>query len=107
MLTQLAAIDIARQFVTECRSIGVPIEHAYLFGSYAQDKANDYSDIDVVLTGNTFTGSPLIDKVDIRKIIIQKPFHDIQVLTFSNDYFLSGEDAFIEEEIKPNSIQIA
>ncbi len=43
------ALKVARKFVRAVQNAGIRLEAAYLYGSYAQDRANAESDIDVAL----------------------------------------------------------
>jgi len=55
MATREFAIDIARQFIKECNSNGLSFYKVLLFGSYAKDKADDWSDIDLLLVSDKFS----------------------------------------------------
>ena len=43
------AIDLARRFLSELRAFGYQPQKAYLFGSFAKNKQNEYSDIDLAV----------------------------------------------------------
>jgi predicted nucleotidyltransferase len=102
MLTKKFAIKKVEEFARELNSMGIHLRKVILYGSYARKAQHEYSDIDVALVADEFSGMgfkdiPLFVKV-LRKYFI------IQPRTFSTDYFRRG-DAFIDE-IKSTGIEI-
>ena len=70
MVTQQAALVRIRQFLEELRDSGIPLRQAILFGSFARNEQHDYSDIDLALVADNFTGAAFIDsKPFIRSIV--------------------------------------
>jgi hypothetical protein len=61
------AIDKARKFIRLLRTNGMDVYEAYVFGSVAMDKADEYSDIDIAIVSNEFTGMPFYDVKKISK----------------------------------------
>ena len=61
-MTQGTIIKKARQFVDLVNSKGIPVQQAYLFGSYATDKADKSSDIDICII-SSHLGNDLIDEM--------------------------------------------
>ena len=59
------AIQKAKQLIGLLKSNGIDVSEAYLFGSAALNKSNKYSDIDIAIVSDEFTGVPFYD---IRKI---------------------------------------
>ena len=47
----------------------IPVSEAYLFGSYASGKNADYSDIDVALVSDEFSGVRYYDLKKIGRIV--------------------------------------
>ncbi len=54
-------IEKIKSLVTALEEIGIHIQEAYLFGSFAQGNTSAYSDIDVALMSDSFTGIRLLD----------------------------------------------
>ena len=52
------AIDKARKLVALLKTNGIDVYEAYLFGSAAMDKTDEYSDIDIAIVSEDFTGIP-------------------------------------------------
>ena len=99
MLTREEVIKKVQQFTQEILSSGVPLERVILFGSYAKNKANNDSDIDVALVSTIFNGFGYEDRKHFSKINIKKQFVDIETRTFASTYFEKG-DPFIAEIIQ-------
>lgn len=104
MLTQDAVILKVKRYVNELISIGVPIEKAILFGSFAKGNPHEYSDIDVALVSPNFSGFGFEDKSSFSSINIKKEYIDIEVKTYESNYFKLG-DPFITE-IKNTGIEV-
>ena len=95
MLTQNAAINTVKNYVSDICNSGVNIRKAILFGSFAKGTQHEWSDIDVALVADEFTGAP--DDYDLFPYIgIKKPYIRIETITYPTDYFQQG-DPFIEE----------
>lgn len=60
----------------------IPIESAFLFGSYAKGKYNDLSDIDIALVSNIFEGRRISDRSKIRRITLSVS-SDLEVIPFN------------------------
>jgi len=61
------AINLAKKFVGLLQTNGIDVHEAYLFGSVAMDKADEYSDIDIAIVSKNFTGIPFYDVKKISK----------------------------------------
>ncbi len=56
-----ATINKVKDFITQVNTCGIMLKRAVLFGSYAANKQNRYSDMDVALVADEFTGVPSED----------------------------------------------
>ena len=45
----------------------IKVKNVYLFGSYADNRANEYSDIDVAVISDKFRGDPVDDMVYLMR----------------------------------------
>ncbi len=59
-------IHDVKKYIEELRKIGIPVQRAMLFGSWAKGIVREESDVDVALISSSFTGDRFEDR---RKII--------------------------------------
>lgn len=85
MLEREIGLEIVREYIKACLALNVHIEKAIVFGSFSKNNFNEYSDIDVALVSDDFTGYPLADRKKIVKADIRFPV--IESHTFSKKYF--------------------
>lgn len=102
MVTQQAAIEIVREFAQEVKALDVNLKRVILFGSVAANRQHEYSDIDVALVADDFSGVGFIDMKRFVKAL--RKHYIIQPKTYSTKEFESG-DSF-SEEIKKTGIEI-
>jgi len=81
----------------------ISIEKAVLFGSFAKGTNNKYSDIDLALVSDNFSGNRFLDKEKIRKYIIAVNT-DISPLPYRPKDFTT--DDFLVHEILKEGISI-
>lgn len=104
MLTREDAIERVRKFANELIEKGVPLDRVILYGSYAKNSQQEYSDIDVALVSTIFTGFGFEDRKYFSAINNKNSFIDIETKTYPSTYFLTG-DPFIAE-INKTGIEI-
>jgi tRNA nucleotidyltransferase (CCA-adding enzyme) len=104
MLTQDAAIETVKNYANEIISSGVSLRKVILFGSFAKGTQHEWSDIDVALVADEFSGFTFADKNRFSRIGIKAPYIRIQSKTYPTHYFLHG-DPFIDE-IKRTGIEV-
>ncbi len=104
MLTRKTAIERVRNFAIELKSGGLHLRSVILFGSYAYNKQTEWSDIDVAIVADEFTGDGFNDARYFARINNKKPYILIETSTYSTNSFKKG-DPFIEE-IKRTGIPI-
>ncbi len=102
MVTQQAAVDLVKRFAHEVRQI-VPVRQVILFGSFARNEQHEWSDIDVALVADSFTGAGALDVRQFGHLMGN--YIVIEPHTFQTAYFADG-DAFTEE-IKRTGIVVA
>ena len=103
MLTQQSVIETARKFVFEISNSGIGLRKAILYGSFAKNQQHEYSDIDICLVGDDFSGFGYEDLKPLGRIYGKGEYLWIQARTWSTADYLSG-NAFVEEEIDPVGI---
>ncbi len=104
MLTQNAAIKTVRNYAKEINKKGVNLRKVIMFGSFAKGTQHEWSDIDVALVADNFTGVSFLDKKLFPYIGIKEQYIRIEAITYPTDYFQES-DPFIEE-IKKTGIEI-
>jgi uncharacterized protein len=62
------SIAIAKKYIRYLRHHNIPVERAYLYGSYANGSPHKDSDIDIVVVSKTFKHSRYEDSVRIAKL---------------------------------------
>ncbi len=95
MLTQSAALAQVQAFA-EAVQQQVSLRKVVLFGSYARNEQREFSDIDVALVADEFTGFGFQDVGLIGATIAQKQFVDIEPHTFSPEQFTDW-NPFVQE----------
>ena len=96
MVDKEGALKKTHDFLLELKKMGVTVQAAYLFGSYAEDKQHEWSDIDLALFSDQFTGFGFDDKKDMAHINIRKEFVDIEVKTFPIQV-IDNPDPFVKQ----------
>jgi predicted nucleotidyltransferase len=104
MLNRNDVIEIVKNYVRDIEAQGVCLHAAILYGSFAKGTQHEWSDIDVALVADKFTGFAFDDHKLFPYVGIKKPYVRIETKTYPTDYFLKG-DPFIEE-IKKEGIVI-
>lgn len=102
MLTQQTAINTVQLFAQEIKKSGLHLKKVILFGSYAKNTQQQYSDIDVALVADEFTGFGFSDIQLFANTLTNYCY--IQPKTYTTKYFKKG-DPFITE-IKKYGIEI-
>ena len=57
---------IANKYITEVVKSGIPVDSAYLFGSYAKGNSNKYSDIDICIVSPKFGKNYFEESLKLR-----------------------------------------
>jgi predicted nucleotidyltransferase len=73
---------IIDSYLYELNRHNIPIREAILFGSYAKGNYHEWSDIDIALISEIFSGDRIDDKDKIRKITLSVS-SQIEVIPFS------------------------
>jgi predicted nucleotidyltransferase len=60
-----------KSYIEQLESIGVHVQQAILFGSYATGKYDEWSDIDLAIVSDDFAGNRFNDRNKIRKVTLQ------------------------------------
>ena len=96
-------IDIIRKYIAELEKHHIPVREAILYGSYANRRVREESDIDVALVSEAFTGDRFEDRrriVPLRRKIDSR----IEPMPFTPTGFSDGGNLI--DEIKKTGIKI-
>ena len=97
MFTRKDLMKYIFDYIEECAKLGVHFKKVILFGSYARNTPHEWSDIDLALVSDDFTGMRIDDRGKIGLANIK--FVDIEPHIFTSAYFEEG-DPFIEEIVR-------
>lgn len=87
-----------RSFITLVRESGLPLEKAFLFGSYAKGQAHTWSDIDLALVSRDFTGMGFYERRRLNPFLI-KTDSRLELHPFRPDEF-TKDNPFVEEILR-------
>ncbi len=91
-------IQTINLLIAELKENNIDIEKSVLFGSYAKGTYNEFSDIDLALVSESFSGNRFLDKEKIRPFVI-KVNTDISPMPFRPEDF-NTENIFAYEILK-------
>src|SRR4030066_96490 len=96
-------IDIVRKYIAELEKHHIPVREAILYGSYANGRIREESDIDVALISEAFTG----DRFEDRRRIVplrRKIDNRIEPMPFTPAAFSDGGNLI--DEVQKTGIRI-
>ena len=64
-------LNCAKKFIERIRQQGIPVEAAYLFGSWVQGRATEWSDIDLAIVSPVFEGTKFYDRRKLDRAIVE------------------------------------
>jgi predicted nucleotidyltransferase len=99
---QVEILEKINKYIDLILNRGIKIINVYLYGSYANNNFNEYSDIDLAIFSDNFTG---IGVIDIDKIsgISRQVDSRISALTLNRESF---DSYFVKSEIIDKGIKI-
>lgn len=92
-MSQKQVIGILKKYIHILYNEGIPVERAFLYGSYAKDEASTESDIDVMLVSKIF------DKNDDK--LIGKTWRLTTEVDSRIEPFIVGTTRFLNDEYSP------
>ena len=90
--------QIIRTYLAALRTAHIPIQHAFLFGSYAKGTYNEWSDIDLAVISDAFEGRRIDDRHKLLPVTISVSTL-LEVLPYRPEDFTSA-DPFVREILK-------
>ena len=104
MFTNKLSIELVEQFILACQVSKINLDEIYLFGSNANEKSNENSDIDIAISSSIFSGFTPEDVSLLEPLFTDKKYSNLEPQLFTKKYFEQG-DPFIEE-IKKTGIKL-
>ena len=89
-------IDITKKYLTEVRRLGINVDQAYLFGSYAKGKVWEGSDLDVCVVSDDFGKNYHGDNMKLNKAAL-KVNSRIEPVAYSPADFDNKYDSLADE----------
>jgi predicted nucleotidyltransferase len=104
-MSQADVIVILEKYIAVLQQQGLPIDKAFLYGSYATGNPNEESDIDVLLVSSVFDTN---DDYVLSKpwLYSSKVDPRIEPLSVGLKRFLSGDTSPIIEVVRQTGIEI-
>ena len=90
------ALDALRRFRLALESKGIRIHKLVLYGSYAQGKATEGSDIDVLVISDDFLGKSFCERIEILSDAIYEVFEPIEAVALTNEEWEKGERVVVD-----------
>jgi predicted nucleotidyltransferase len=94
MLNRKNAIETAALFIADLKLLGYNPTQAWLFGSVVNGTAHTYSDIDLAIWDNKFTGVLHLDGEKIKRLLLKYKLIELHSFPAS---LTENEDPFIGE----------
>ena len=88
---------------------GIHISKIVLFGSHAQGRAGDHSDIDIAVISDDFKDMNLLERLEFIGTALAKAkiMDPVEVRAYTNEEFDSkGEGTFIGDEVKAKGMEM-
>lgn len=94
-------IEIVNRYIDELKKHNIPVEEVILFGSFAQGRAREESDIDLAIISSSFSGDRFADR---RRIVPLRRGVDsrLEPIPFRPEQFAEGGNLI--DEIKRTGI---
>ncbi|MCI0515163.1 nucleotidyltransferase domain-containing protein [candidate division KSB1 bacterium] len=98
MASQPDYLKIARDFISTLKKHQIKLTRAILFGSHPKGTATPWSDIDLALVSENFSGIPFYDRQQLNPFILQVS-SSIEVHPFRPEDF-TPDNPFVAEIIQ-------
>ncbi|MFQ5640225.1 MAG: nucleotidyltransferase domain-containing protein [bacterium] len=91
-------VNKVRKFITTAGKYGIPVKTAYLFGSWAQGRAHEWSDIDLAIISEKFEGIKFYDRRKLDRAVLEVD-SDIQIHPYRPEDF-NKDNPFVLEILR-------
>ncbi len=101
MVTRESVIADLKMFSGDMKQSGFHLNKIVLYGSYSRNQQHQYSDIDVAIIADEFTGIGFDDVMLISRLLSRHPkLNSIQPRTYNTNDFTPDKDPFVDEILK-------
>lgn len=100
MFTQRAVIDQLKHYVKDVKDLGLHLNKVVLFGSYSRNEQHEWSDVDIALVADEFSGDGFSDVGLFSKVNIKYADLNLQPRTYNTKDFTPKKDPFVEEILR-------
>jgi hypothetical protein len=90
---------IIEQYRSVLTTMGIHVEKVILYGSYAQGKAREESDIDLIVISPDFEGKDVRQRLEILGVAAARILEPVQALGVTTAEIESEETSFFIKEI--------
>lgn len=95
--------SVAEKYIIELRKVGIKPEEVLVYGSYANGKADEWSDIDLVVISSDFENIPPIERLEMLSLATWRVDAPIEALGYTpREIHENGKDSIIWEAIQRN-----
>ena len=85
-------------FASQINLCGIDLKRVILYGSYANNTQTKYSDIDMALVADEFSGVP---SEDVKLFLAaMRKYYMVQPQTYTTKDFTADKDPFVEEILR-------
>ena len=95
-MDKAAVLRIIKQFKKELEKQGLRVDRLVLYGSWATGKAEEGSDIDVVVVSPDFAGKGYWDRIRILSNAIYEIFEPIEAVALTPEEWDRGDSTVVE-----------
>ncbi len=100
MFTQQFVISNLKEMVAEMKQSGIHLRKLVLYGSYSRNEQHKWSDIDIAVVADEFTGIGFDDVKLFVDTLVERPKMNIQPRTYNTKNFTANYDPFVEEILR-------
>lgn len=102
-------IDTIKKFEQALQKQGIRVNRIILYGSQATGRAEEHSDIDIVVISDDFEGMNILERLETFGVAMAKAriMEPIEPLGYTEEEFSSKDrGTFIGDEVKAKGIEI-
>jgi uncharacterized protein len=99
--------DLIARYCTQLREMGIRVEQALLFGSYARGAEREGSDIDVLIVASDFSVLNARERLEYLGTAAARIWLPIEALPCTPDELAHAEPATLLEEIVRTGVRVA
>jgi len=99
--------DVIARYCAQLSEMGIRVERALLFGSYARGADREGSDIDVLIVSSDFSALNTRERLEYLGTAAARLWQPIEALACTPDELAHAEPATLLEEIVRTGVRVA